>query len=741
MNRREFLRVSALTTGALVIGVQFSGCSSTKKAQREMEKLAAETGEFAPNMYITVMPDNRVLVAVEKSEMGQGVLTSHAMLVAEELDVPLDQIDAFSADGAPQWGMQMTGGSTSTSQTYIPVRTAAASAKVMLLGAAAAKWGVPAAELEGVDGVVRHAASGRKETYGALAKDAAKQPIPQDPPLKNPADFKVLGKKAIRTDARAKVDGTAVFGMDVVVDGMVNAYIVRPRVMGAKPLSFDGSAAKKEPGVVDVIGFERGVAVLAEKYWQARRAALKLEIEWSDSRHSSMNTAKIRAMGYDAVGGKGTSYHNEGNVKRAMKREGVKTIEAIYEAPFLAHATMSPQNCTAHVRENEVEIWAPTQAPPIAQEVASRITGIPRDKVIAHVTLLGGGFGRRAGPDFVAEAVELSKRCGRPVKVVWSREDDMSGGYYRPFAINKMEGGVDADGKPIAWRYHSVSQPISTDFANWLSVIFPDWMPNITTKVMTRSIGTMFRSGLVPEVISTEGARHVAYDIENQSIEFTPLQTTVPVTFWRSVGHSYNGFVVESFSDELAHLAGEDPFEFRRKHIKDPRLKAVLERAAKEAGWGEPTEEGYGRGIAAHFSFDSYVAEVVEAGLKDGEIDVRRVTCVVDCGVTVNPDIVKANMESSIIFGLSAAIWQKITFEDGVVQQGNFDDYPLMRMFQTPEIDVHIMESNAPPTGVGEPGLPPAAPALANAIFAANGIRMRKMPFVDALADHFEKEG
>lgn len=740
ITRREFIRVSTAAGGALVLGVAFAGCGTSKSQQRQMSSLAEKTGEFRPNVWLTVTPDDRVLVSVEKSEMGQGVLSSHAMLVAEELEMPLDRVEASSADGAKAYqtsfGMQQTGGSTSLKESFLPMRKAAACAREMLVGAAAATWGVSASECEAVEGAVHHRASGRKANYGELTTAAASQPIVEDAPLKKPADFKVIGKGTTRIDAVAKVTGEATFGIDVEVPGMVKAHIVRPAVMGATPESFDAKEALEQPGVVDVVAFQRGVAVIAEKYWQARRAAPLVEVEWSSSELETVNTDELRETALRASRDKGSTFHKTGEFDRAVGRGDVTRVEATYEAPFLAHAPMEPMNCTAWVRDDVVEVWAPTQSPTIVQEVAARICGVSRDDVLCHVTYLGGGFGRRGAPDFAAEAVELSRRTGKPVQVIWSREDDMAGGYYRPFAYNRMEGAVDENGRPVAWRYHSVSQPISTDFTNWIVAVFPEWMPVMARRVFSKSAGGLFRSGTIPEIISTEGAREIPYAIEHQRIEFTPLQTTLPCCFWRSVGHSYNGFVVESFVDELAHAAESDPFEFRRDNMEDERLLAVMERAAELGNWGAPTEAGYGRGIAAHKSFGSYVAEVIEAGVVDGKIDVRSVTCVVDCGTVVNPDIVKQNMEGGIVFGLSAALYQKITLENGVVQQGNYDDYRLLRMFESPEITVEIMQTEHDPTGVGEPGVPPAAPALANAIFAGTGIRLRTMPFVDALDEH-----
>ncbi len=740
MDRREFLRVTTLASGALVFGVNFAACSSEKKLRRrEMTAVAEQTGNFSPNAFITITPDDRILVAVEKSEMGQGILTSHAMLVAEELDVPLDRVEASSADGAPEYqtsfGMQITGGSTSTRESFFPIRRAAASARQMLLEGAAARWGVPVTAVTVAAGVVSHAESGRSARYGELLADAVRQPIPESAALKSPEDFAIIGTSATRVEAAAKVTGRAVFGIDVVVPGMVKATIVRPPVMGAEPLSFDPGSAASMPGVVDIVMFPRGVAVLAEKYWQAVRAAREIRVVWSESPLDGVSTEDIRSIAREKLPGGGTVVRKEGDVDKALKRDDVTVLRAVYEVPYLAHATMEPMNCTAHVRDGEVEVWAPTQGPTVIQEVGAQICGVDRDAVTVHVTLLGGGFGRRGTPDFAAEAIELSRRTGRPVQVVWSREDDTGGGYYRPYALNEMTGAVDASGNVVAWRYHSVSPSITTVMTNWAGSIFPEWMPTVARKVMARNLGGLMRSGTVPEFISVEGARHPSYRVPNQRIEFTPLQAAIQTCFWRSVGHSYNGFVVESFVDELANAVGEDPVAFRRRQIEDERLRAVLDRVVQMSKWGTPLEDGWARGVAVHPSFDSYCAQVAEVKLDGSEIRVRKVYCAIDCGRVVNPDIVAANMESSIIFGLSAALYQKVTLRDGRVEQGNFDDYPLLRMHECPDIEVSIVESTAPPTGVGEPGLPPIAPAVANALFAATGKRLRTMPFYDALRD------
>ena len=725
LDRRQFIRVAVLASGAMVLGVACGG------ARRDMERLAESAGVFRPNAFITVMPDSRVLVFVEKSEMGQGILTSHAMMVADELGVDIAQVDAVSADGAKAYmtsfGMQQTGGSTSLKESWIPMRTAAASAREMLLAAAAARLGgVAQAQCKIVDGIVVHEASGSRIPIGELARAAAEQPIPKKPPLKSADQYRYIGTDMTRVDARDKVQGRSVFGIDVAVEGLLKAYVIRAPVFGARPIEVNDAAARSHPGVVDVVLYERGVAVVAQKYWQARRAAASLQVRWDDSDSRGLNTAEIRDLALEAAEGQGRRSHGAGSVSRALKDPANKTLTAVYEVPYLAHAALEPLNCTAHVRDKTVEIWAPHQAPTIAQYVAAKICGVGMDDVTCHPTMLGGGFGRKAAPDFVTDAVVVSQAVGRPVQVIWSREDDTAGGYYRPFGVVKFEGAVDAGGRATAWRGHLVSQPVVTDFSNLLAAIVPGGRA-----AASAAVGA-FRSGLLPDFLSMEGAAKIPYAIDNQSMEFTPVQTTIPVWPWRSVGHSINGFFTESFIDELAHVASVDPFEFRRQHLHDERLLACLESAAELAQWGRKTDAGYGLGIAAHESFDSYCAIVIEAGVVDGRIDVRHVWSVIDCGTVINPDIVRQNVEGAAIFGLSAALYQRIDMVEGRIQQGNYDSYPVMRMNDAPSITVKIMHSGAEPTGVGEPGLPPIAPALGNALFAATGVRLRRTPFVDA---------
>ncbi len=735
MNRRDFLKVSALAGGGLLMGVSFAGCSG---AQRRIQQNFEATGAFRPNMYLTIRRDDKILVDVEKSEMGQGIWTSHAMLVAEELGVDMDQIETSSADAARKYqtsfGLQQTGGSTSAAESFLPVRKAAATAREMLIAAAAAEWKVDARECSVEKGVVHHQPSDRTLRYGELAEAAVYVEIPDDPPLKDIEDFEVIGTASRRIDAREKVDGSAVFGIDVEVPDKVCALCIHPPIMGAEANSVDAEKARQMTGIIDVVSLPCGVAVVAEKYWQARRAAPSVNIEWSEPPLAELSSEQVRKVAATTARKEGRKQLDDGDVGIIDDRDNLTVVEAEYASPYLAHAPMEPQNCTVHVRENAVEVWAPTQSPTVVQEAIARFTGMARGDVTVHVTLLGGGFGRRLVPDFTVEAAMISDAVGRPVQLIWSREDDTRCGYYRPINHNALRGAVDDDGNAVAWRYHNVSQTILPDVAPTLAAIFPEWFPMAARRIKSETMHGLVHSGSLPEILAMEGAKP-PYKIDNLRLEYTPIRTPMPVCLWRAVGHSFNGFVVESFVDELAHAAGADPYLFRRQMLDDePELLEVLDRAAEAADWGEPLPDGVGRGIAVHESFDTPVAQVIEASLENGEIRMHRIVCVVNCGIALNPDIVRAQMEGGIIFGLSAALRQEITFTDGRVEQGNFDDYPMMTMIDTPPIEVHIIDSTDEPTGVGEPGLPPAAPALANAIYDASGVRLRDMPFEKNLA-------
>jgi isoquinoline 1-oxidoreductase subunit beta len=740
VTRRGFLGAALAGGGALCLGVSFGGALGCGGNQRRMIRRADQTGELAPNTYITVKPDGRILLAVGKNEMGQGVATGYTTLVAEELEVAIDKVDFYFADslpefrtsgaeGVPMFRIHATGGSTSTSEAYIPLRRAAAAAREMLVAAAAREWGVPAAECAADSGRVVHRAGRREAPYGSLTARAAREQVPDEPRIKSPDEFRLIGRHSRRVDARAKVAGTARFGIDVTVPGMVRALVIHGPVYGARPVAVRADSARAQPGVVDIFPFRWGVAVVAEKYWQALRAAREVEVEWGKGLVEGLDTEELRRAAR-AYRKSGVAVRSENDVDGALGEPGARTIEAVYEAPYLAHAPMEPQNCTVAIRGDTAEVWAPCQVPTVVQEAVADAAGISSDDVLVHTTYAGGGFGRRLLGDFAAQAALICKRVGRPVQMIWSRESDTRQGFFRPAATAFMRGAVGREGRATALSCHSLSQPITPHQLESIRGGQPAWLPRLSRNTMAHTTVALIGSNTVADLFATEGASDTPYRIPNLRVEYTPIRSRMPVGFWRSVGHSFNAFFMEGFLDEMAHAADVDPYRFRRQLLEPgSRELRVLDAVAKLADWGAPAAAGFGKGIARHTAFGSEAAEVVEAGVVDGRIRVSRVWCVIDCGLVINPDIVVAQMESAVVFGISAALDQEITLENGVVQQANFDSFPPLRMHECPEIVVQVLERDEHPSGVGEPGLPPVAPALANALFAATGVRLRRMPF------------
>lgn len=708
LSRRAFLKTSALAGGGLLIGFTLPGAS----------RLAEAAGEFKPNAFIRIARNNQVTVICGLSEMGQGVHTAIPMLIAEELEadwsrMKVEQAPADPAFKNPFLGFQATGGSSSVRANWEPMRKAGAAAREMLIAAAADTWKADKADCHAEKGMVVHK-SGKKLSYGRLAAKAAAQPVPSDVKLKDPKEFKILGNGAKRLDTPAKVTGSAVFGMDVRLPGMLTAVVARSPVAGGKVASFNADKAKAMPSVKHVVQIGSGVAVVADGYWNARRGRDALEIKWDDGAGATLSSEGIRKTFGELAEKPGTVGLTEGDVGAALAG-ATRKLEAVYEAPYLAHACMEPMNCTASVKPGSVEIWGSTQAPGLLQTVLSQVAGVKPEQVHVTTTLLGGGFGRRFGLDFAIDAVLTSKAVGAPVHVVFPREDDIQAHYYRPASVAKFQGALDAAGNPLAARIHAVCSSIS-DAAH---------MPYDAN-------GLKLMKGV--DGFSVEGLTEWPYATPNLQVEWTKNEPPVGVWFWRSVGHSQNIFFVEGFVDEMAAAAGKDPYEYRRALLgRNPRYKGALELAAEKAGWGKPLPVGRGRGIAIGQSFGSFVAEVAEVSVgSEGKVRVHRMVCAVDCGRTVNPDIVKRQMESAIVYGLTAALHGKITFKDGKVEQSNFHDYPMLRMNEMPAVEVHIVPSTEAPGGVGEPGLPPAAPAVANAIYAATGKRLRKLPLQGA---------
>ena len=664
------------------------------------------------NAFIGIGPDERVTITVNKSEMGQGVYTSLPMLIAEELECEWKKIRVESASveavyNHTVYGIQMTGGSTSVSSEWERMRKLGAAAREMLIAAAAETWKVEKASCRAENGRVVHS-SGKTLTYGQLAAKAATMPVPEEVPLKDPSAFKIIGHPMPRLDTPEKVDGQAVFGLDAKIPGMLTAVVARSPVFGGKVKSFNAEKAKAVPGVNEVLQVESGVAVLAADFWSANRGRRALEVVWDEGPDAKLSTAAMREDYASLAKTPGVLAHKEGRPQAAFGGAAQK-IDAEYEVPYLAHAMMEPLNCLVDLRDHSCEIWTGTQFQTVDRDAAARVAGLKKEEVKIHTLFLGGGFGRRANPhsDFVVEAVQVAKAARKPVKVVWTREDDIKGGYYRPMWYDRIQAGLDANKNLVAWQHTVVGQSIikGSPFENGLS-----------------------RDGI--DITSVEGAEDLPYEIPNVLVDLHSPVLKVPVQWWRSVGHSHTAFVVESFMDEVAHLAGKDPFEFRRDLLaRHPRHKGVLELAAQKSGWGKTLPPDRARGIALHESFGSFVAEVAEVSVNAaGKVRVHRVVCAIDCGKFVNPNTIAAQMESCIVYGLSAALYGAITFKDGRVEQRNFNDYPILRINEMPEVEVHIMPSQEEPGGVGEPGVPPIAPAVANAVFALTGKRIRRLP-------------
>ena len=708
LERRDFLKISVAASGGLLIGFQFPRISALASAPSS-SALGTSTNSFMPNAFVRIGTDERVTVIVNHSEMGQGVYTSLPMLLADELDADWTKVGFEPAPVDPKYnhpafGMQMTGGSSSVYSGLQQFREAGAAARAMLIAAAAQQWSVPASDCRTESGAVLHGS--RKLSYGQLAGTAPKLTPPEHVQLKDPKDFKLIGKPIKRLDTPEKLNGGAVFGIDVKLPGMVTAVIARPPIFGAKMKSFDDARARSMPGVKKIVAIPAGVAVIADTFWQAKTAREALRVEWDEGAMQNFSTSEMMHQFRERAKAPGTSVRKDGDVATASV---AKKIEAVYEVPYLSHLMMEPLNCVVDLRADSCEVWTGSQFQTIDRANAAKVAGLPPEKVQLHTTFLGGGFGRRANPqsDFVVEAVYVAKAAGVPVKVIWTREDDMQGGWYRPAFLHAIEGGVDANGNAVSWRSRLVGQSImaGTPFA------------------------AAMMKGKAYDPASVEGVDDLPYEIPNLTVESHQAEIGVPVQWLRSVGHSHTAFATECFVDELAGLAQKDPYQFRRALLqKHPRHLGVLDLAAQKAGWGKPLPKGMGRGIAVHFAFESYSAHVAEVSVEDGNVRVHRMVCAIDCGQYVNPGIIAAQTEGGAIFGASAALFQELTFDKGRLQQTNFNSFPVMRMNECPSIETHIVDNHEKSGGIGEPGVPCAAPAIANAVFAATGKRIRKLP-------------
>jgi isoquinoline 1-oxidoreductase beta subunit len=703
LSRRRFLQASAAFGGGMLIGwVDVANA----------EPGSAPAAEFAPNAFIRIDLDGKITVISPAIEMGQGTYTALPMLVAEELDADMARVAYGIAPASDKLygnpaigGAQVTGGSTSVRGFYKPLREAGAAARQMLVAAASEKLGVDATELTTEKGEVIHAKSGQRIGYGALADTAAKLPVPDRVVLKEPSQFRIIGKPVKRLDASGKVNGAAKFGIDVQVPGMKIATVAASPVFGGTLVSVDEAAALAVPGVRQVIKINDAVAVVADHYWAARKGLEAAAPKFDPGPNAKMTTADVVAALAKASERDGAVGKSVGDAATELGK-AAQRLESVYENPFLAHATMEPINCTVHVTPDGCEIWVGTQVPANAQLAASTALGIERDKVRIHNHLLGGGFGRRLEFDFIVQAVLFAKQSKDPIKVVWSREEDIQHDMYRPYYYDRISAGLDTSGKLVAWKHRIVG-----------------------SSIMARFFPAAFKDGLDSDAV--DGAIELPYDIPNFFVDYVREEPPgIPTAFWRGVGPTRNCFVVESFIDELAAAAKKDPVEFRRElTAKNPRARHVVERAAQLSGWGTPLGERKGRGMALLFAFGMYLAEVAEVSVNDsGEVHVDRVVAVVDCGQVVNPDTVQAQLQSGIIFGISAALWGEITLKDGRVEQSNFDNYRVLRIDEAPKIEIEIVNNGEAPGGIGEPGTSVVMPAVANAVFAATGVRVRKLP-------------
>ncbi len=745
-NRRTLIRTSALVVGGVVLGLGIEGAWTSEGLAQATQTGVGDgkgggtqdggDGVFAPNLWLKILSDDTMTFILDKSEMGQSVYTSMVMLLAEELDVKPEKFKIEMADADRKYSnpellnIQITGGSTSVFAAYEPVRRAGATARAMLVAAAAKGWQVKDSECHTEGGFVVHGPTQQKSSYGSLARAAAQMLPPLNITLKNPSEFKIIGKTQRRLDSLLKVTGKATFGIDVVVPDALVAVLIRSPELGGTLKDFDGTEAKKLPGVTDVVAAAGGVAVVAKRYFQARKAAGLVNVQWESGPLKDFSTEGFYRELTERASTQIKSCLEKGSTQKILASHPLQ-VEATYRTPFLAHGTLEPQNCTADVRPDSVEIWAPTQGPGLIQQWAYEMTGVPVERIKVHSTFLGGGFGRRLYQDYAVEAIAISQAIKKPVKLIWSREDDTKNDFYRPAMVHQMKAALDQQGAIKLWLHGAAGPSIlAQTLPTWVSTILPQWLPDMlksgAAALADKLVGQW---NLIPDATSMEGAQELTYPVEHHEVAYQVVNPGVPVGFWRSVGHSHTGFAVESFVDELAIAAKLDPFDFRERLLKDKlRNLGVLRRLREFSRWDTPLPQGVFRGIGIHESFRSVVGEVVELRVDGKDLRVEKVFAVIDCGTVVNPGHVEAQITGGIIFALGATLFQEITLKGGVVQQNSFDDYPLLSLTQTPQIEVAMMPSTEPPTGVGEPAVPPLAAAVANAVFRATGQRLRSLP-------------
>ncbi len=722
------MKVSYIAGCALLADIYFPGCSSKTENKNRRDNLCA------PDAWIKIGSDNTVTVIVNHSEMGQGITTAFPMIVAEELEADWSKIRFEIAPAAeiyknPAFNYQMTGGSTSVRTSFNILRNAGATLRELMIAAAAKTWNAAVSECRAENSRVFHRAGKRSLTYGELIDKAANLPLPKNIPLKKPAEFKIIGKRMPRLDTLEKVYGSAVFGTDVKMPGLLTATVVHPPVFGTKLKRFNSGKTRALPGVRDVVVINEGIAVVADTFWQARQGMEALEVEWTKSSGENPDSEKISQRWAKLANKEGKTIYKIGDVDKFFKKNN-NIIRSIYELPYQAHATPSPMNCTAQVRDNRCDIWGPTQNQDAVQEVASKITGLDYASINVYTTFVGGGFGRRISADYAAEAVQISKKVKAPVKVIWTREEDMQHDFYRPASYNVMQAVLNHKGLPVAWMHRIVG---ADHLAQRLPERIPLKMPYKTPRLL-RNLTEYLSGKLVSPVMAgmhaKEGAVPLPYNIDNVRLNFVNDDPGIPLGPWRSVSHSANAFIVECFIDEIAALTGRDPYELRYELLShDPHMRNVLELAARKSGWGKPLPDGIHRGISFHEYHKTILCFVAEVSVsRTGKIKVHRVVCAIDCGIVINPKIIEVQMESAVAFGLTATLKSAITIRKGRVKQANFDDFPILRMNEMPKVEVHLVKSTNPPTGIGEAGVPLIAPAVANAVSSAAGKRIRKLP-------------
>ncbi|WP_257286309.1 xanthine dehydrogenase family protein molybdopterin-binding subunit [Endozoicomonas sp. SESOKO1] len=729
-SRRNFLKNLGIVGGGLVVGIPLTGCASVQLPN-------TMDSDLQPNALLQITANNDIYFYLPRSEMGQGVYTGLTTVLAEELDVhpgkiKVKNVGAHDEYANPEYGLQLTGGSNSIRTHFIPLRQMAANVRMVIRQAAAQELQLPLDQIQTDDGMI--VANGKKWPYGAFSEVAAHLSLPEETPIKKKSDFKYIGKHSKRLDSVAKSTGSAEFGLDVEFAGLHRAALKRCPVLGGTVKSFDDSKAKSMPGVKAVVSIFNGVAVVADHYYQAKAALPVLDVQWelpetlSDFSSDSTEAGNGKQLFKDALDSdEADNAYQEGNGREALTTSDT-VVSAEYWAPYLAHATMEPMNCTAKFTGDQLEIWTGCQNPGVAAKLAAFYGDVAKEDVTVHSTFLGGGFGRRIANDYVAEAVSIAKASGLAVQLIWSREDDTKHDYYRPATMAEFQIGLDKNGNIDSWNVkRSGPNILPYTMDEVADAMMPGFLPDGMVDWISKAGFSLF-DGWTVDPTSVEGLFE-DYDANHKSADHVTVDPGLPVGFWRSVGHSFSGFFKESMMDEVAILQQQDPVAYRLKHLKhNPRLANTLKLAAEKAGWGKPLPKGHYHGVAVHSSFLSYVTEIAEVSVNNGQINVHKVTCVVDCGLAVNPEIVIQQMESGILFGLTAALYGEITVKDGAVVQSNFHDYPMLRMHESPDIEVVIVESDEAPTGVGEPGLPPIAGAVGNAIFAATGRRLRSLP-------------